>query len=240
MDSILEKQVKQEILDNPYLFNYLGNLGQAGVVFEKAVARHKMICDALIFSHNQGIIGVEIKTQHDSLKRLSHQLDEYLKVCNYVTVFIHESWVSKVQQLLVTKKIDKVVGILVYSEYHHQVVSGVYRPMVQNPYFKIGVSLDMLWKTDIQSLLTTQVTQRMYHQAKTQGKVLTPNQQRDMYGITKGVTLPRLSKANLIKQYVQLVGSWSAIQGACDMIVTHQYDPDKDLTVYPYGKEIKL
>lgn len=240
----MEHQVKQALLDNPYLFSYLGDLGSSKIVFEKSVNHGKLIADALVFTHNQGIIGVEIKTEYDSLKRLSHQLDNYLQVCNYVTVFIHEKWLKKVEKLLATKHIKDLVGIIVYSDFEGMVIPGVYQPAVRNPYFKIKTSLDMLWKTDIHYLVN-KVTQGAVNRVANehQGQALQAYQhlgQGRAIALSSDLHRPAigsrsLSKRMLVSQLVNLVGEANATQQLCDLIIDHHYDPNKVLTTYHFN-----
>ena len=235
---IMEKQVKQEILDNRYLFSYLGKLGESSIVFEKSVNHGKLIADALVFTTGKGLIGVEIKTEYDSLKRLSHQLDNYLAICNYVTVFIHESWVTKVEKLLASKHINHVVGIIVYSSYKNRVIAGVYKEMKTNPYIKPECTLDMLWKTDVRALVNQAV--RSINAKGTIAKLDRYQGQGRTINIASDLKRPSLgsrslSKAMLVKQLIGLKGPQGAVNALCDMIITRSYDPEKTLKTYRFN-----
>ncbi|MCA7081865.1 hypothetical protein LGL73_14055, partial [Staphylococcus aureus] len=65
---LLEDDLKQAVLQHISLYEYLGDLGRTKVIFEKSVNYGKLIADALVFTDNKGIIGVEIKTEADTLR----------------------------------------------------------------------------------------------------------------------------------------------------------------------------
>ncbi|MCC9083788.1 sce7726 family protein [Enterococcus faecium] len=78
--------------------------------------RGNTICDCLIFTEKRGVIGIEIKTERDSTKRLNKQLKDYEKVCDFVYVLCHDTHVPKVEQIL-NRYNHRHVGILAYTEF---------------------------------------------------------------------------------------------------------------------------
>ena len=96
MDDLLEDDIKNSILHLQSIFPK-NKLGKSLVTYEKTI-NFKTIADCLIFTEKQGIIGIEIKTAHDTLKRLSHQLDDYVKCCSYVYVYCHD-WILVAYQM---------------------------------------------------------------------------------------------------------------------------------------------
>lgn len=121
-----ELDVKNLILHRSHLF--VANNDLTTVVFEKVIARHTR-ADCLIFSHEKGIIGIEIKTARDSVARLDHQIRDYEKVCNYVYVLIHDDMVEEVAPIV---KPYGNVGIIAYTEMGNNLYPGVVQPATLN------------------------------------------------------------------------------------------------------------
>lgn len=120
-----ERDVKNLILHNKHVFAK-GSKHQVAV-FEKRITQ-KTRADCLIFSHERGLIGIEIKTDRDSTKRLPHQLRDYLQVCNYVYVFIHDDMLQDVSDTLMKLSQEGIdsgrVGIVLYSEFQGKLIIG--------------------------------------------------------------------------------------------------------------------
>lgn len=58
------------------------------------------------------LIAIEIKSQNDNLKRLSHQLEEYLKVYDKIIIFCSQDKIDETQRLIK----DKPIGLCCISE----------------------------------------------------------------------------------------------------------------------------
>lgn len=150
-DNVAREQfVKDFILDNKGLF---GLLGDATVVFEKAVHRYNIITDALIFSELKGIIGIEIKTKNDSLSRLNKQLKAYRAVADFAWVMCHDKHVDKVEKIIDDNG-HIGVGIMSYTEFEGTLIVGVIRDANTSPYKDARVVLDMLWKSELKTILS--------------------------------------------------------------------------------------
>jgi uncharacterized pyridoxamine 5'-phosphate oxidase family protein len=67
--------------------------------------------DLLAISGNQ-LIAIEIKSPNDNLKRLSHQIKEYLKVYDKIIVFCSQDKIDEAQRLIK----DKPIGLCCISE----------------------------------------------------------------------------------------------------------------------------
>lgn len=159
-DHLWEDDLKNSILQNKAIFSQLGNLGDTLVIYEKTIYQ-QVIADALIFSSNLGIIGVEIKTQHDTLKRLPHQLDSYVRTCAYTYVYCHDSKLDEVLKLLAKKHYD-CVGVISYEEYDHQPLAGLIRKPTFSPYITQMSYPSLLWKIELKSVLEA-VTHETVH-----------------------------------------------------------------------------
>lgn len=145
-----EEFVKSYILGNKHIF---GKLGDATVVFEKAIHKYSIIVDCLIFSELKGIIGIEIKTKNDSLKRLNKQLLAYRAVSDFAWVLCHDKHVEKVEEII-NKNGHDGVGIMSYTEFEDSLIVGVIKDANTSPHKSAQVVLDMLWKSELASILS--------------------------------------------------------------------------------------
>ena len=82
MKKFYEEDIKELILDKKHLF--LNDTEEHTVLFEKAIVSGSTICDCLVFGVDSGIIGIEIKTERDTTKRLNKQLKHYSLICDKV------------------------------------------------------------------------------------------------------------------------------------------------------------
>lgn len=151
MDNLLEDDIKNSILHLQSIFPK-NKLGKSLVTYEKTI-NFKTIADCLIFTEKQGIIGIEIKTAHDTLKRLSHQLDDYVKCCSYVYVYCHDSHLEKVLQLLKEKHFN-YVGVISYTEFNHTAIAGIIRKANKSPALISEGSTSLLWTSELKQILS--------------------------------------------------------------------------------------
>ena len=232
---LLEDDLKQAILQHISLYEYLGDLGRTKVIFEKSVNYGKMIADALIFTDNKGIIGVEIKTEADTLRRLARQLTNYLQICQYVFVFVHSSHLKGVIRLL-NKYHYYQVGIIVYDQFSNTVIPGLYRQAYFNQSARLQNALSLLWTKEIRSLLTIfynqqqKVKAQQYHLKNQIPSVY--NQGRIGHHTDISITLPRSS---LISTYCGIFGYTSGIKIICQVYIDGALDPVKQLQVYNFN-----
>ena len=237
----LEKKVKQSLLNNPELFNYLGNLGNNRTIFEKVVLYNKLRCDALIFTEKRGIIGVEIKTQYDNLNRLNRQLNNYKKVCNYVFVYCHDSHLEKVKQLLKEHSYGDYVGIISYSTFKGDVIPGLYRKAYSSPVYSIRDAVKMLWKSEIRDILRVYTTKQAQLAAKdnnyTYASIYPNALQMSSYGYT-GIASTKLNKNQLISNYIGMFGKKIGTKILAQRFIYGDVDPTKYLKLYHFNDDI--
>ncbi|AYH91971.1 hypothetical protein HOU39_gp077 [Lactobacillus phage Iacchus] len=237
MARIMEDDVKQAILSNRHLLSGLGDLGDTKVIFEKGMNYGNLIADAIAFTQKQGIIGYEIKTEYDTLKRLPKQLDSYVRVCNYVIVFCHDSKLEEVEKLLASKNYP-FVGIISYSEFNDDIITGMYRAPQINPLFKMKACLSMLWKNEIYAILSayvnhpSNVVKNTYNEKATNvhTAMLSRNSQ---YGVLRR----DMTKRAMISLYDNLIPENEGIRIICEMFITEKFDPNKNLQLYNYGDQ---
>lgn len=240
LDNLLEDDIKNQILVNPELVSYLGDLGNSVVVYEKTlpIYHNKVIADALMFTENQGVISFEIKTQHDNLKRLSHQLDAYARACNYNFVFCQDSQLSKVQELLAHKKYDHV-GIITYEEFDGHVIAGLYKKATFSPYYSLRTLASLLWKNELYHILKIYIGRQDLVVANTYGKRAdhnNGNKRVRISGHTNGNVRKDMNKGQLLNIYTKLFDTFHGTKIICETFINQSYSPEKQLVLYKVGE----
>ena len=203
-DNLLEDNIKNSVLQNKSIFSHLGKLGNDLIVYEKKIY-DGVISDCLIFTQYQGIIGVEIKTQHDTLKRLPRQLDSYVRTCRYTYVYCHDSKVVKVKKLLKKKHYD-FVGIISYTEFDKTPIPGIIQQAKVSPFLMYQGYTSLLWKDELRKILY----------------IATKTKQSD--------TIRKLKY-----KYNQLFPSLNGEQLIANFYINNYTDPKKPLQRYHFG-----
>lgn len=153
MDSLREDDLKNAVLHNQHLFAHLGDLDKSVVLYEKKISK-RVISDCLLLSSKQGIIGIEIKTDADTTKRLRHQLYGYARTCDYVYVLCHDNKVAPVKDVI--KELGYgFVGIITYEQFENEPLLGVIHEPRHSPYTNHVNYCDLLWKSEIRQVLDT-------------------------------------------------------------------------------------
>ena len=236
LDNLLEDDIKNQILVNPELVSYLGELGQTAVVYEKTLPlrNNRVIADALMFTEQRGVISFEIKTQHDNLKRLPHQLDAYIKTCNLNFVFCQDDQLSKVEELLNHKKYQHV-GIITYEEFNGHVIAGLYKKAKPSPYYSLRVLASILWKKEIYNILNTYINRQdlvVANTNHTRASQLGTNKRVRISGHTNGNVRKDMNKNQLLNIYTKLFDNYYGTKIICETFINESYDPDKQLVIY--------
>lgn len=244
-DNLYEDEIKDAILNNNTLLSYLGDIGQTTVIYEKTlpIYGNKVIADALMFTEHAGVVSFEIKTQHDSLARLPHQLDAYIKASTYNFVFCHDSQLAKVEEILKARKYQHV-GIISYEEFDGEVLPGLIRPGLPSPYFNLRVLANcVLWKKELYNILKTYIDKPNAVARNTYGTTLN-NQTRsankqtgDMYRISHltGTINKQMSKKRLLTTYTKTFDDYAGTKVICELYIMDGYDPEKNLVIYHKG-----
>lgn len=203
-DNLLEDNIKNSVLQNKSIFSHLGKLGNDLIIYEKKIY-DGVISDCLIFTQYQGIIGVEIKTQHDTLKRLPRQLDSYVRTCRYTYVYCHDSKVIEVKKLLKKKHYD-FVGIISYTEFDKTPIPGIIQQAKVSPFLMYQGYTSLLWKDELRKILY----------------IATKTKQSD--------TIRKLKY-----KYNQLFPSLNGEQLIANFYINNYTDPKKPLQRYHFG-----
>lgn len=238
-EGFYEENIQQLILRKQRIF---GDIGESTIVFEKAIMRGNTICDCLVFTEDKGLIGIEIKTERDSTKRLNKQLSDYEQVCDYVYVLCHDDHVSKVEQILARHKHGHV-GILAYTEFRGEPLLGIYKEAQHSPRKSAYHMLDILWKDEILKLLGTfkhfgrrvqTATGVVFMEAK--------NRNGGVSGLyTQSVYSRRMKKSVLIMNLIsKLGGEEEATKVFCDIFIHNRQHPEKSIKYHHFiNKEVK-
>lgn len=234
-----EENIQQLILRKKHIF---GDIGDSTVVFEKAVMRGNTICDCLIFTENRGLIGVEIKTERDSTKRLNKQLADYEKVCDFVYVLCHDDHVPKVEQILTRYKHGHV-GILAYTEFRGEPLLGIYKEAQRSPHKSAYHMFDILWKEEILKLLGTFKHYGMRVQTATGTKFIeSKNRGGGVSGLyTQANYSRRMRKSILITNLIsKLGGEEESTRVFCDIFIHHKQHPEKAIKYHHFiNREVR-
>lgn len=236
-----EKDLKDYVLSNPQVLEEdLGDLGDTSVVFEKRLTYSRQkeakrtVADALIFTENKGIIGVEMKTstKKDSTVRLKRQLKGYSLNANYVYVFCHDSQIRNVERILKTEpNYFKHVGIVAYDTFKNDIIVGIYRSASQNPHFSTYHALNILHKQEIVDILST---------FDKPGKViaretgLTMSETNSRPPISFGM---KMTKPQLINNLISKVGDFEAIKIMCNVFTHNRVDKTRAITLRHFNRK---
>lgn len=238
-----EADIKQLILDKKRMF---GDLGQSSIVFEKALSRTKdksvqqVIADCLIFSDQQGLIGIEIKTERDSTKRLLKQLRAYSLNCDYVYVLCHDLHVEKIEQLLRRYQLQHV-GVIAYTSFRGKPTSGIYKLATYSPNKSVYHALNMLWKKELLALLGT-----LRHPAtRIEEELGIPSykvgDRKGMYGLhgdlVKSSYSNRMSKSQIVIELISRLGEYEANKVLCDVFIHDLLHPERAVKLRHFNPE---
>lgn len=241
-DNPYELDVKKMILDNPKLF---GNLGKSTVVLEKAIGNLGVIADALVFSSIKGIIGIEIKTEHDSTQRLNKQLNAYEQLSEEVWVVIHESLIDKVEKVLKDNNHSNV-GIIVYGVDDGVISAGRLKEPGMSPKFNPRIAVEMLWKSELVIIGNSTTEGKFINQLKLQQRfdeeLSTPNYTRKLpYAFRQGkvdgksiVISKKMTKKAIIDFIIARLTLLGAYQLVVDMFINQTRAPQKVLKYYHF------
>lgn len=224
-----ELDVKQEILDNPELF---GNLGESRVVSEKSISEYSVIADLLIFSTNKGVIGIEIKTEHDSTNRLNKQLRAYESVCTEVWVIVHDSLYKEVERVLDNNS-HPSVGIISYNVVDKKFYFGKIRETSISDRFDVYHLMMILWKTELLHIARFVGSNNTVKVGNSSELVVTGAYGDKRDGKNSSIT-GRATKKQLSMYIKNRMGSLGAYQLIVDMFVNEVKSPEKVLKYYHF------
>ena len=108
-ERLYETDIKKEFIFRNYDFFFRENT----YLINEMKLNSKSIIDLIHFDFNKNnIIGFELKSERDTIRRLDNQLKTYISFCNIVYVVSHEKHLGKIQELLQDKKYYNNVGII--------------------------------------------------------------------------------------------------------------------------------
>lgn len=141
---MLDRDIRA-LLKQDYLRQYIDD-EDARVIPEMALAGHQVRIDIGVV--NGQMIGYEIKSDHDTLRRLPDQLDIYTKVFDKLTVICGPVHLNKVRDM-----VPSYCGILVATREGGQDLLEVERTPVQSPDLDGFRLASMLWNEEARALL---------------------------------------------------------------------------------------
>lgn len=238
MDNLYEADIKELILNKPHIFLQSGYTdSKSTILFEKGIVIGSTIADCLIFSQHRGIIGVEVKTSHDNVRRLNKQLKNYSLICDFVYVMAHDSHVEKVEEIL-KKSSHLHVGIVAYTEFRGEAVLGIYKEATRSPKKSVRMAYQMLWKEEISNILGSfkrQIKTLEEHGANVD---MAKSRSQGLHGlyIQSNASKKYLKKTDMINMIVSRIGDVEANRLLCDIFISGRMHPEKHLKFF-YFKE---
>lgn len=237
MNKFYEADIKKVILEKKHIFN-INEQSKNTVLFEKGIVIGSTIADCLIFDEEQGIIGVEIKTEYDNVRRLNKQLKNYSLVCDTVYVLAHDNHVEKIEEVL-KKNNHHHVGILAYTEFKGEAVLGVYKPPVRSPKKDIKMAFQMLWREEIMTIVGSFKRQMKTLEEKGYKVNTAKSRSNGLHGLyVQSNSSKYLRKGDLINQIVNRLGPEEANKLLCDIFIKGKMHPEKHLKFHHFKKKL--
>jgi hypothetical protein len=238
MKKFYEADIKELILNKRHIFLGRGYNGNSTVIFEKGIVVGSTIADCLIFSEDKGIIGVEIKTEHDNTRRLNKQLKNYSLVCDYVYVMCHDDHIEKTEEILKNHKYPHV-GIMAYQEFRGEAALGVYKPATRSPQKSVKMAYQMFWREEISNILGS--FKRQMQTLEEQGlKVdVAKSRSNGLHGLytQSNASKKYLRKSDMINMIISRLGDESANQLLCDIFISGRLHPERSLTFHYFKSQ---
>lgn len=208
---VYEHSIKRYILNNPHLF--IPKNSQSKVMFEKSIDFGSTICDVLIFNSINQEVGIEIKTGHDSVKRLPKQLKDYAKVCDYLWVFVHDSLLDDVIKVINQLNMP-FIGIVSYFEVDGEIASGIIKEARYNSTSSSYMACMMMWSTEL----------------KVMARALAKDRKQNINRLTR--------KSQYIKYMLKQLDNHKVKQYLTYFILDNQSDPNKTYNDFKFGSDI--
>jgi len=227
MKRFYEQDIKDLILTKQHLF--INSTEHHTVLFEKAIVSGSTIADCLIFAVDSGIIGIEIKTERDTTKRLNKQLKHYSLICDEVYVLCHDDHIEKTEEIL-TKHGHSHVGIVSYEEYRGEPIVGVYKKATRSPVKDVKAALNILWREEIVAILGS--FKRQMNTLEELGLTVNSAASRSggLDGMFKMSSAGKyIRKPELIKAIVNRLGEEEANKLLCRIFINRRMHPGKHL-----------
>lgn len=233
MSVFYEEDIKQAILLKKHLF--LSKEDESTIVFEKGIVIGSTIADCLIFSKEKGIVGIEIKTEVDTTRRLNKQLNNYSKVCDFVYVLCHDNHVEKTEDIL-RKNHHHHVGIVSYSEFRGTPIMGVYKPPTRSPFKSVHMAYQMLWREEISNLLGSFKRQMKTLEEEGLRVNMTESRSGGLHGLytQSNASKKYLRKGDMIKMVIARLGETEANRLLCDIFISGRMHPEKSLKFHHF------
>lgn len=236
MKKFYEADIKELILNKQHIFIKNPN-SKSTVVFEKAIVVGSTIADCMVFSE-EGLIGIEVKTERDTTRRLNKQLKNYNLVCDKVYVMCHDRHVNDVEKIL-AKNNYHTVGVIAYTEFRGEAILGVYKEATQSPTKKVETAYQMLWKSEITNILGSFKKQMKTLEAEGLKVDTAKSRSNGLHGLytSSNASHKYLKKSDMIRMIVSRIGAEEANRLLCDIFISGRMHPEKSLKFHYFKKK---
>lgn len=232
----LEPVVKDFVAQNGRFFGYLGDnviAEEKSIGYSKQQGTKKTIADMLVFSMVKGVIGIEIKTEYDNLRRLNRQMRGYSLVCDYVWVVCHDKHAQAVEDSN-HRHNHGHVGIIAYAEVNDVLVGGVYKKAERNPFKSVYHTANILWKNDLLVIMAgLRFPSRIA--SKELGFRNLKNDRRDSYSTAPPMSR-KMSKRDVITNMIARFGEEELTRMVCKYFIEGS-NPNKVLNIKHFNPE---
>lgn len=238
-----ESDIHRMILENESIF---GELGKTTVILEKKLHDRHVIADILIFSEIRGIIGIEIKTAHDTTQRLNKQLNAYKEIANEVWVVIADEQYEKVSKVLKDNH-HEAVGIISYGQIGDKLFPGIMKYPSIPTQFDYRNIYRVMWKSELVAManglsaggeiLVNIYTELAPLEGQTNYSAGKHGQKRfnkRSLGPQPTVVTQRMTKDQIIDYIFTRLGSINAYKLIISMFIEGTKHPDKVLKSYHF------
>lgn len=204
-----------------------GKLGRSVILYEKCFYRW-IRSDVSIFTQNKGLICIEVKNSHDTLKRLAKELKGYSLIANYIYVYCSKNHLKGVHKIVQALHMENYVGIIVYNTIPSSngdiIVPGLYRSAHKNNHFNINALMWVIWKNELLRILISNIGHLTYQPSK-QGLSF-----KQVEEAKKSIFHARQpTKRMIINKMLKLFGTRKCLKLICDMFIYNDTDSEHTL-----------
>lgn len=233
MVKFYEDDIKNMILEKKHIF--IETDEKHIILFEKGIVINSTIADCIIFTETGHIIGVEIKTERDTVRRLNKQLRNYSLVCDEVYVLCHDKHLDNTEGIL-NRHGHSHVGIVSYTEFRGDAIMGVYKSPTKSPKKEARMAFQMLWRQEIVQLLGSFKRQVQTLEELGLKSEAVKSRSAGLYGlyVQSNASIKYLKKTDMIDMIVNRLGENESNKLLCAVFINKRLHIDRLLKFHHF------